>query len=94
MKKFCVRSILAGVLLAAALCLFTGCAAFPHLAQALFGDSPPITLAIFLDPGDPEGTSVSWSPASAPVDSAAVEVNLDGSAPSLTVTLQLRPGSW
>lgn len=92
MKRASIRTVLAGALLAALLCLLAGCRAFPHLTQALGGELPAITLAISLDPDAPEESAVSWSPASAPIDSAAVTEASGDPSPTLTVTVRLRPG--
>lgn len=92
MKRFPIRAVLTGALLAAVLCLLAGCRAFPHSTQAHGGEASPMTLAISLDPDAPQESAVSWSPASAPVESVTVTAS-GGDSPALTVTVRLRPGS-
>ena len=91
MKQSCLRAVFTIILLAA-LCALTGCSAFPHLSQVLRGSPVPFTLEISLDPGTPGGAAVTWDPDTAPVDGVEVTVTGEEPAPTLSVTVLLRPG--
>lgn len=90
MKQSCLRAFFT-IMLLAALCVLTGCSAFPRLSRVLRDSPAPFTLEITLEPGTPGGAAVTWDPASAPVDSVEVTVTGEEPAPTLSVTVLLRP---